>query len=187
MKTSELDRTYHKICELKQRLADLNRNKDNTEGVVELQTTVRDVQQAFAHLTPGAWVAVVSNDYPVTVAGGREAPAKYLIPVSRFRGIESWFSTYDFGTITFKPNKSGARIISVQINAEQDSDLSAIDPGPFQLMLTFGQGLVGDFVELCVHETHEDTMTWLSEQPGEFFADVVEQDRARLRQKAQQA
>lgn len=166
MTQPELDRVYTLIMALTERL-------DGMKGE-EAQSVVGDLRKAqdvFAHQTACAWVAIVCEDYACPNTG---APCQILLPVSRFRRIESAFPSYGFGWMHFSVVKRGGRIRGIRLKADQDFEPNVHDKGPFEVSLNPGDELQGHQISFGVFLEKPDAEAWLQDQPGISFEASVQ-------------
>jgi len=176
------DRTFDEISRAKKLLRELETNPRgvNPKDIEQLRRDLIAAQDNFATETAGAWVAIVCSDYCVD-----GQPLKTLLPISRFRDIESSFASHNFGRMRFTPQKKRTQVVGVLLRSDYIQDLPTFcfDNNPPPQYLRFGDRLSADFIKLCAFASRDEAEAWLAEQKGVFFGDVLEEDLRRIKAK----
>lgn len=179
MSKSELDRWYNSMRSLRELLS---RPQEEDEEIRGARRDLRQAENAFAAETPIAWVAIVCEDYTCPNTG---APYQQLLPVSRYRGIETTTDSYGFGKMRFEVEKRGGRVQGIRFRSKYDLDTLGSEQEPVDELLdpTFPNPVHGYNVYFCVFKTEDEASAWLGEQEGILFEDSVQITIDRLRSK----
>ncbi|HBR80441.1 MAG: hypothetical protein UW63_C0081G0004 [Candidatus Uhrbacteria bacterium GW2011_GWF2_44_350] len=182
MERKEEDRIFGEITRTKKLLLELevDNNGVDPNDIEQLRRDLIAAQDSFAAETSGTWVAIICGDYNVE---GR--PIKYLLPVSRFCGVESSFASYDFGQLHFTSKKKRTRVIGILLHLEyiQNLSTSSFENTSLSQYLHFGEQHSSNNIKLCVFATRDEAETWLNKQEGVYLDDILETNKRRAKDK----
>ena len=124
MSQSELDSCYSQIRFLRHLLASVQEEGDE---IRQARRELHQVENAFAAETPVAWVAIVCEDY---ICPNTDAPYQELLPISRYRGIQTTTDSYGFGKMRFEVQKRGGRVQGIRFRSEYKLDAMGYETAP---------------------------------------------------------